>query len=178
MVSELARRAEEARDLRRQLGGLTHENEMDIIFKETSPAREIVPLYSMEDGSTVYVFKYRIDAMIGKTMENGMPRFTSDPSRAPVFHQGTVKCFLAADSPERDILEVIGIHKVCKSEHLANEFARTQHAQRKHKSEWATYQAHIEAQERQDDRALRREEVKAMQQMAAAATGQPVKRSG
>lgn len=135
---------EQARDLKRQLTELNDYDSSEITLKETSPARRRYILYSMEDGSEVPVFRYRVDAYL----ETG--RFTSDPSRAPQFTHGKVKCFLAKDSPEREVLNAMGITRVCKAEKLANLWAKEEHARKKHRAEWQSYQHHRAEQERKE----------------------------
>lgn len=168
-VSDEAQRAEQARDLRKQVEALAGSDysEQEIILRETSPARKMVPLYNMEDGSQVMVYRYRLDTYLSRTIPGtNTPMFTSDPSRAPTYLRGNLKCFLAADSPERDILNRIGLGKTCPANHIPNEFAREQHAEKKHKAEWKAYKAYMEREDAQSDRELRRQEVAAMMAMA------------
>lgn len=145
-----AQRAEEARDLRRQLQGVENTFLNDVIFMETSPPKRITTLYSMTDGEPIHVFEYRAHMYLDRTLPDGTPQFTAYKERAPVYRQGTIKCFMAKESPDRDILNELGIVKVCNAEHLPNEFAKRQHARSKHKHEWAAYEDFL-AQRREDE---------------------------
>ena len=154
---------EAARDLRKSLSELEVFEESEVIIKETSPARRKYILYSLEDGSEVPVFRYRVDAYLATG------RFTSDPSRAPTFTRGEIKCFLAKDSPERAELNAMGLTRICKAEHLGNLWSKEEHARKKHRAEWASFQHHKAEAERVAERELRRQEVEAFKAMAGAA---------
>ncbi|KKL95642.1 hypothetical protein LCGC14_1852490, partial [marine sediment metagenome] len=101
--------AERVRDLKSQIAGLSAEEVGEILFLEISPGREPVTVYSTENGAPTPVPAYRINEVMSLTDKDGNHRFVSDPSNAPEYKMGTVKCFLHKDSPERPILETIGL---------------------------------------------------------------------
>jgi hypothetical protein len=165
-VNAEAMRAEQARDLRKQISDLGGEEAQEVIFKETSPARRKIPLYSMEDGSVVFVYAYRLESTLSKIGADGKPRFTANPSLAPKWVEGQVKCFLANGSPEKELVRSLGIGKDCPAIHLPNEFAKEQHARKKHKAEWASFEAHKARIRADEDRDLQKQQVAAMMAMA------------
>jgi len=168
---------EAARDLRRQVAELDSVEESEIIIRETSPARRRHILYSMEDGSEVSVFRYRVDDYLSRTFPDGSPRFTADKSKAPAFIEGNSKCFLHRESPEAEIVRTLGIGKTCSAAHLPNSaFARRRHAEKKHKEEWRIYSEHIREQEQEAWREEQRQQTAAM--LAIAGQASPQKRGG
>jgi hypothetical protein len=137
--------AERVRDLKSQIAGLSAEEVGEILFLEISPGREPVIVYSAEDGSPTPVPSYRINEVMSLTDTDGNHRFVAEAKDAPEHKLGTVKCFLHKDSPERPILEKIGLGGVfCPAEHLASEHSKRIHGFHRHKQEWAAYQEYEE----------------------------------
>lgn len=157
--------AERVRDLKSQIAGLSAEEVGEILFLEISPGREPVTVYSTENGSPVPVPAYRINEVMSLTDREGNPRFVSDPDKAPTYVPGTVKCFMHKDSPERPILEKIGLSGAfCPAEHLASEHSKRIHGHHRHKQEWAAYQEYVE------NRKEERREARQDEQLAATLT--------
>lgn len=164
-MTNAALRAEEARDLRAQLGNLEgDEDEMQ--FMDTSPRRRVDTIYSMETGEAIHVLRYHLKDVMEKRRPDGSFAFTADKGRAPAFRPGTTKCFMAKDSPDRATLDELGIVKVCPAEHLQNAYAAQRHAEHKHGSEWRAFQAHLEAVERENDRDRQDRQIEAMMALA------------
>ena len=144
MVNEVAERAEKRRDLKNELDALGRQAESDIVFMHISPGREPVTIYRAKTGEPVEVPTYMVRAVMEK-QEDGKPMFVARKGDAPEYKLGTIKCFLHADSPERPILEEIGLSGVtCPAAHLASQHARRQHGLHRHKQEWAAYQEFME----------------------------------
>jgi hypothetical protein len=149
MVQDIAERAERARDLKSQIAELSEAQAKEIVFMDVSPQRRSVTIYSMLTGEPIPVPRYRLDDLMKQTLPDGRYAFTADPAKAPEYRLGTVKCFLHPDSPERLTLQEIGLGGAfCPAAHLANEYEKVQHAQHKHRKQWAAYQAHLAVQER------------------------------
>jgi hypothetical protein len=160
-----AETAERVRDLKSQIAGLSAEEVGEILFLEISPGREPVTVYSTEDGSPVPVPAYRINEVMGLTDTKGNHRFVAEAKDAPEYIQGTVKCFLHKDSPEREILAKIGLSGAfCPAEHLASEHSKRIHGHHRHKQEWAAYQEYME------NRKEERREARQDEQLAATLT--------
>ena len=139
--------AERVRDLKSQIANLSAEEVGDILFLEISPGREPVTVYSKEDGSPVLVPSYRINEVMSLTDSEGNHRFVAEAKDAPEYRPGTVKCFLHKDSPERPILEMVGLQSAtCPKQTLASVSAKRMHALHRHKQEWIAYQEHVEDQ--------------------------------
>lgn len=142
-----ATRAEDARDLRRQVAGLEQQDQGEIIFRETSPERRKVTVYNMANGEPVQIPAYMVDAVLRKLQENGEPMFTARKERAPEYRLGTTLCFLHEESAERTVLQDIGLTgTTCRKKTLANAHAKRMHALHRHPEEWAAYQEHVEEQ--------------------------------
>jgi hypothetical protein len=136
-----AERQQEIRDLRGQISDLSREDEQEIVFKETSPRRRKATIYSMRDGSLITIPLTLLERTLEKRGPDGKYMFTARKEDAPEFRQGQVKCFLHSDSPERPILEEIGLRATsCPAAHLANQYSKEIHAKHRHKQEWAMYQ--------------------------------------
>lgn len=167
MVSEQTRanRVETAINLRRQIRGLEDVSDSEFLIIDTSPPARWETLYSMLSGEEIRVKHFRVESVLMKTDPSGNPLFTSFKEQAPVYRQGSTRCFLADDSPERQsgVLTEIGMaDKVCPAKKLANEFAKEEHARHKHRSEFRVYEAYLERQEKDLERAERRHQTDAM----------------
>lgn len=168
---------EAARDLKRQLSELDQFEESEIILKETSPARKRYILYSMEDGSEVPVFRYRVDSYLAQTIPGtNLPRFTSDKSKAPQVKVSQYPCFLAPESEIRAELDSLGITVRCNSKH-PSKFAMEQVAAKKHPNSWKAWQAHLAEKDRKKWEEQQALQVEAMLALAQNAAG-PKKASG
>lgn len=149
MASEVAERAEQRRDLKNQLDGLGKPDDAEIVFMHISPGREPVTVYRAKTGEPVEVPTYMVQAIMVK-QEDGQPMFVARKEDAPEYRLGIIKCFLHADSPERPILEEIGLAGVtCPAAHLASQHAKRQHGLHRHKQEWAALQEHLSGQKEQ-----------------------------
>lgn len=166
-------RAEHLRDLRGQVAGLESQNVGEVVFQEISPGRQPVTVYSVENGEPVSVPAYMLGAVMEKRLEDGRFRFVGKKEDAPEYTPGTVKCFLHPDSPERDILNEIGMVTVtCPTAHLANEHSKRIHAQHRHKQEWAAYNEHRSGQEKKRYEERQDRQLNATLEIAKAAGGQ------
>ena len=149
--------AERVRDLKSQIAGLSAEEVGEILFLEISPGREPVTVYSTENGAPTPVPAYRINEVMSLTDKDGNHRFVSDPSNAPEYKPGSVKCFLHKDSPERPILEKIGLGAVtCPMATLASLHSKRQHGLHRHKQEFAALQEYKE-NEKEEKREARQD---------------------
>ncbi|KKK85732.1 hypothetical protein LCGC14_2770350 [marine sediment metagenome] len=147
MPDSPAVKAEKVRDLRGQLTGIAEEDEPEILFQMISPGREPVTVYSTTDGTPTAVPKYMIGAAMELKNNDGSFRFVADAKDAPEYKLGTIKCFLHKDSPERPILEMVGLQSAtCPKQTLASVSAKRMHALHRHKQEWIAYQEHVEDQ--------------------------------
>ena len=174
MADEVAINAEKRRDLKSQLDGLNTQDQGEIIFMHISPGREPVTIYRAKTGEPTEVPAYMVRAVMEK-QEDGRPMFVARKGDAPEYKLGTIKCFLHADSPERPILEEIGLAGVtCPAAHLASQHARRQHGLHRHKQEWAAYQEFMEDKKEEKRETRLDEQLEATQGLARAASGQPV----
>lgn len=148
-----AQRVEDIRDLRRKIEGLSREDESEFIFRDTSPQRRKVTVYSMQNGEPIQIPSYMLEHVLAKKLDDGRDAFTAFPEKAPVFQRGTVKCFLHVNSPDRMILEEIGLGGAsCPAEHLASVYSKRIHGQHRHRQEWAAYQEHLNSLSEQENR--------------------------
>ncbi len=152
-----ATRAEDIRDLKREIGGLEREDTREIIFKETSPERRKVTIYNMTNGEPVQIPAYMLTGTLNKVLPNGEPMFTARQERAPEYKMGTTLCFLHANSAERAVLDEIGLNgAICPKATLANRHEKRTHAKNRHSREWAAYQDYI--QEEKETAAIKRQD--------------------
>jgi hypothetical protein len=149
MVQEKAALAEKRRDLRGQVSDLGTERLSGVIFQLISPGRELVTIYSNEDGCPTPVPAYMLRAVMSKQLEDGRFMFVADPKDAPKYKRGDVKCFLHKDSPDRAILDEIGLAgKRCVAAHLASPHSKRMHGLHRHKEEWGAYQDRLSEDEK------------------------------
>src|SRR3989304_4648526 len=97
--TNIAERAQDIRDLRGQIAEL-RDNSQEILFRETSPARKKVPIYSLVDGEEIYIPVNLLERTLGKRLPDGKFMFTARPHEAPEYKRGSVKCFLHPESME------------------------------------------------------------------------------
>ena len=169
----VAERAEEVRDLRTQIAGLQVDDAREIIFKDVSPRRGKVLIYSMVDGEPITIRQNMLDQVLAKRLANGQFMFTTRKEQAPVYVRGNVKCFLHPQSEERPILAQLGISQVCDAEHLGNDYSKEIHAEHRHKSEWKMYQRYISDNEQKRWRETQEMQAEAMLAVANRAAGEP-----
>lgn len=168
-----AQRAEEMRDLKRQIDGLSAADDAEFIFRDTSPQRRKATVYSMQNGEPIQIPAYMLEHVLTKQLDDGRDAFTAFPEKAPAFKLGTVKCFLHRDSPDRLILEEIGLGGAsCPAEHLASVYSKRIHGQHRHRQEWAAYQEHLSGQAEQENRDRQDAQLEATLAIARAAGGQ------
>lgn len=173
-MNDVAERAEMARDLRNQIAELKgRDDENEIIIRDTSPQRKRVVLYSMIDGDAHRMPSYMAETAINKKLPDGRYMFTANKDLAPVYKRGQIKCFLHPESPERPVLNAIGILNECPAETLGNNYSKRVHAQHRHKQEWAMYQDYIEEQKEATATERAERQIEAMQNLAAKAAGVP-----
>jgi hypothetical protein len=88
-----------------------------------------------------------LGAAMQLTNEDGTFRFVALAKDAPEYKLGTIKCFLHPDSPERPILELVGLGSAtCPKATLASLHSKRQHGLHLHKQEWAAYQEFVESE--------------------------------
>ena len=174
MTQDVGVRAERVRDLKSQIAGLGAQEIGEIVFQEISPGREPVTIYSVVDGEPIPVPAYMVEAVMGKTLDDGRFMFVAQKKNAPEYTLGSVKCFLHAESPERAILAEIGLAAAsCPAAHLASPHSKRMHAQHRHKQEWAAFQEYVTAQKTAEYEARQQAQLDATLDIARAAGGQP-----
>ena len=156
-AQQFIEKAEQARDLRRQMEvSLGKDEEQEFQFYEWSPGRTYVTLWSMQTGEAVTLPRYQAQSAIYLVDETGKDRFTAFPNKAPKQHENTTHCFLHKDSPERELLEEMGIvasgEPGCSANSLANDSAKWAHARSRHKVKLDQYNEEIAKRERDADR--------------------------
>ena len=165
---------ERRRDLRGEttgLGGL----EKDVVFQHIRTRRNPVTLYRMADGQPVAIPEYMVAGVMQKKDEDGF-MFTEVQSEAPEYRVGEIKCFLHAESPEREagLLDEWGLTaKKCPAGSLMSEHAKTQHGERRHKQEWAAKESYEEKKEKREDREAQRAQLDATLALAGKVVAAP-----
>lgn len=164
----VAEKAEKTRDLRALIAELQDDAE-DVVFQEINPNREPVTLYDRLTGMPVDVPKYMAPNALSKRREDGEFMFSSNINDVPKFQPGKFKCFLHAESPEREtgLLAELGLAgTVCPAGKLANGSSKKLHAEHRHKNEWRAIVEHIAEQREDEDRAQRTQQLEATLQIA------------
>lgn len=131
-----------------------------------------VYIYETKDGERSLANRNNLKMLLNIKNKDGTRRFTlQQPPYAP--KQGTMKCLLHADSPDRAHYDEMGL-VVCRKSNMKNRFAVTQHMKKRHPQEWlAIEQERIEA-EKQEERDWRRSLVEMNQPQAQPVIEQPV----
>lgn len=169
-AQHVAEHLQQARDLRTQLRDLEAGDSQEMLFQEWSPGRTLVKLWSMENGEEIEIPRYMAAAALLKPMANGKYRFTTRQEEAPKFREGSVRCFLAGGSEEREsgLLDAAGLDNIafCPAEHLRTRLSKRVHAEHRHPQSWATLQEYLEDQAKLEERADRKQQTAAMMQLA------------
>jgi hypothetical protein len=155
-MAQVAEREEDRRDMLHEIQGI-EQDESEIVFVDTSPRRPMAILYATLDGEPLILTKKRARVLFQRRLPDGRPMFTSKIENAPAYQKGAVKCFLHKDSPERELMNSLGLQgKFCPAGQLANAYAKHVHETVKHVKTWDIYQRHVsdtkeqQAIERQD----------------------------
>lgn len=134
----------------------------EILFQHISPGREPVTVYSTKDGCPTPIPAYMLGAAMQLTNEDGTFRFVAQAKNAPKYKLGTIKCFLHKDSPERPILELVGLGSAtCPKATLASLHSKRQHGLHRHKQEWAAWQEYVEGKKEEKREARLDEQLEA-----------------
>ena len=169
-VAEKERRA---RDLRAQVAELEPGLAGEVVFEHIRTRRGLVTVYSMTDGEAIPVPEYMVKAVMTKVVD-GQYMFTDDPSEAPTYRQGTVKCFMHQDSSERasGALAEVGLAgKTCPAGSLASVHSKRIHGERRHGREWAAYQEYLNNEK--EAKAIARQDEQLAATLAIARGGTP-----
>ncbi len=162
-----AQRAQEVRDLKTQVAELAGESDQEIVFKETSPRKKMVPIFSMVDGEPLSIPEAQMERILGKPLPGGGFMFTSHQEEAPPYIRGKVKCFLHEESPEREMLKQIGLGgKRCPAAGLASGFSKRIHAQHRHHQEWEALQEYLREGREETQRDQQKQQTDAMIRLA------------
>lgn len=166
-------RAEETRDLRKQLGGLNREDEGGIIFADLSKRAPAVPLYSKTTGRRVLVPEHLVTLCLQKVdPDSGDYLFASRPENAPQYVPGRVLCFLHREADERPVLDEIGLRNVyCKKATMESEYGARLHAESRHPTAFAVYREALAKRERKEWEAREERRTDAMLEIARGAAG-------
>lgn len=154
MPNPTAERVQQVRDLKNQIDELRGDpDEQEIIFRETSPRRRKVTIYSMVDGEPVEITASLLERTLEKRLPNGQFMFTARKEEAPEYKLGNIPCFLHPDSPERPILREIGLGAaICYKKTLANGHSKRIHSRHRHSQEWSAFQDYLnERKEREQE---------------------------
>lgn len=172
MVNKIAERAEQVRDLKGQVADLTAEEMGEVMFIDASPRRNPVVIYSMLTGEPITLPALLVRGALENKLPDGRYAFTSDPNKAPSYKQGEIKCFLHPDSPDRLILNQIGLAGAfCPAAHLANDYSKRMHAQHRHRKQWEAYQDYLGQQRDNEYRQRQEQQLEATLAIARAAGG-------
>ena len=168
-----AEQAQQIRDLKRQVSGIGTEEMTGVEFTMISPGHDLVTIYAVEDGRPLDVPVYRLEQAMAKTLDDGVTfMFVAEAKNAPEYKMGTIVCFLHVDSPERLIIEEIGLGAIkCRKHTLPSQSAWRLHGMHRHKQEWVAYQEFIE--ERKEKKREDRQDKQLEATLSIADRGQP-----
>ncbi len=171
-TEELAKRAEQTRDLKQQVEGIATEALPGVIFIEIDEGREPVTVYSTEDGRPVTIPAYMVPQVMERRREDGEYRFVAEKEKAPEYKLGTILCFMHKDSPERATLDAAGLGgKFCRKDTIASDYAATIHGEHRHRQEWAAYQRYVQGEKETKREARQDRQLEATLAIARAAQG-------
>ena len=116
-------------------------------------------LYNTRTGEPSRVLGNMLKAQLSKKYPDGTRVFTpAKPMEGP--YRGTIKCQLHAEHPNREQYAAWGF-ATCHKATLPSEYQLNQHMRVNHSAELATIQQALEAEEKDIDRQLQRDLIKA-----------------
>lgn len=133
--------------------------------------REKVTIYDTRSGQPSDVLVYMVAKKLGYKHGNGQPVWTLDPSEAPEWKTGTLKCLLHPEHPDRQWLDSIGLaDQFCgendpmarHKENIPTEFQVQRHMEHKHPTAWRTIREAREREEKEEERKLQKQMLEAM----------------
>jgi len=114
-----------------------------------------VYVYDTETGSRSVVNRNMLESQLSKLRPDGTRFFTTvKPAFEPV--QGTLKCLLHKDDPERWQYDIWGF-ATCNKSNLVSEFQVNRHTQIRHRMEWQTIYDERERKEKEEERNFQRQ---------------------
>lgn len=143
-----------------------------------------VTVYSTQDGEPRVINTNMLAKTLKKKLPDGKRAFVvKDPDTGmlsgpvPQYELGQVPCWFNPKSERyAEMSEVPGLKGFsCASEHLASEFDAEQHAKNRHSRRYQMAKDYLERREREEERAIRREEIAAMRALATGAAGRATK---
>jgi len=115
----------------------------------------LIPIYDRKTGEQSTVLEYMLRELLkAKSPVDGSLRFTT---RKPPFSlkQGTHKCLLHPDNPERAHYDELGF-PVCLKSNLTSPFMVKKHMRSRHKIEWATIEEERKDEEKRAEQEFQR----------------------
>ena len=102
---------ERQRDLAAQDAALKQESSEDVLFMDMTKRPPPITVYAMADGEPILMPPWIARMAMGKRYSDGRYLFTTDKAKAPTYKLGKHKCFLHAESTERQsgLLEAAGV---------------------------------------------------------------------
>ncbi len=171
-TEQIAKNAERQRDLRQQVQGLATETLDGVVFIEIDEGRELVSLYSTEDGREIQIPAYMVPPVLDRRREDGEFRFVAEKARAPEYKMGTILCFMHPDAPERATLDAAGLGgKFCRKHTFPSDYSKVIHGEHRHKQEWAAYSRYVAGQKEAMREQRSDEQLEATLSIARAAQG-------
>lgn len=131
----------------------------------TSTAEDRAIIYATETGEPREVLVNMLSKTLAKRLPNGERAFSREPMRE--YKLGQFMCPLHRDHPGREMLDLIGLEgRECESAHLASEFDVSQHLKSKHSKESKIIAEYQVKADRDEERALMREQTNAVLALA------------
>lgn len=112
-----------------------------------------VYIYETKNGEMSVANRNMLPMLLKLTNPDGKRRFTTrKPNYAP--KQGTIKCMLHTDSPERSLYDEMGL-PYCRKSNMQNKYSVIQHMQKRHPMEWKAIEQNRIDIEKQEEREFR-----------------------
>jgi hypothetical protein len=117
-------------------------------------------IYETETGEKIACLGYMLPQKLRQKLPSGKFRFTTvDPGFRP--KQGTIKCMLHPDDPNRAHYDELGF-RTCMKRNLKNKYQQRLHMARRHPDEWKSIEEERKERERTEDRSLQHAILKAV----------------
>jgi len=139
--------------------------EKDVVHKGDDELPSTMKAIEVKSAGWVYIYDTRtgdrslcnrnmLPQHLRKKREDGSKVFTTvDPGFRPP--QGTLKCMLHKDSPDRAHYDELGL-ATCTKDNLKSKYQVIRHMQKRHKMEWETIEQERKDIEKDEDRMFQR----------------------
>lgn len=168
LLERLLEESEQASEPGDFLGQVVHSGDAELPTPMTAATLEsagYLKIWDTKTGEVSTTNLNMLETQLSKTRPDGSRVFTTvNPHIEP--YRGTIKCLLHPDDPDRALWDSMGL-STCIKDNFPNEYEKSRHMSRRHRSEWASIEERQRRAERDSDRDYQRSVVDAIKTLVS-----------